>query len=242
MAGGTAAKGIVTSVIPYGEKDLVVRIFFEGRGRVAAFARGGRSSRKRFPLLQPLAVGQFDIKEQRGDRLPQLQEADLDLDVDGLADPETFGRASYAVELVEKLVPERLPSPMVFGDLMAAIARIATGEGYSVLRHYELRLLSETGYLFDTNVHEDDVAHFDLIRFEIDEQESNKSVALSKDLCRAIEKMAAASVDITVPISLDDATVLARIFKAHLRRMSVGALRSTAYLRSLREVLHKESP
>ncbi|HZX94393.1 MAG TPA: recombination protein O N-terminal domain-containing protein, partial [Myxococcales bacterium] len=39
---------MVLRSIAYGEADAVVHLLVRGRGRIAAFARGARSSRKRF--------------------------------------------------------------------------------------------------------------------------------------------------------------------------------------------------
>jgi len=67
-------EALVLRNIPYGESDAVVHLLVRGRGRIPAFARGARTSRKRFAgALEPFTRVEALLKE--GPELWALREA-----------------------------------------------------------------------------------------------------------------------------------------------------------------------
>ena len=58
---------LVLRAIAYGEADAVVHLLVRGRGRISAFARGARSSRKRFGgALEPFQRVEALVAEMPG--------------------------------------------------------------------------------------------------------------------------------------------------------------------------------
>jgi DNA repair protein RecO (recombination protein O) len=116
-------RAVVLRVVDYGERDRVVTLLTRERGRLSAFARGARTSRKRFGgALEPFTLLVAELRE-RGGELWTL---------DGVSVEEGFGAirgdlariacASYAVELGRELVREGEPHPDLF-DLLAGYLR-----------------------------------------------------------------------------------------------------------------------
>ncbi|HSM92508.1 MAG TPA: DNA repair protein RecO, partial [Anaeromyxobacteraceae bacterium] len=57
MASRLKVEGIVLRVVDYGESDRIVTLLTRERGKVGAYARGARASRRRFPgLLEPFTL------------------------------------------------------------------------------------------------------------------------------------------------------------------------------------------
>src|SRR5689334_25340414 len=69
-------QALVLRTIAYGDSDAVVHLLVRGRGRVSAFARGARSSRKRFGgALEPFQRVEALLAEREGQELWALREA-----------------------------------------------------------------------------------------------------------------------------------------------------------------------
>jgi DNA repair protein RecO (recombination protein O) len=64
--------------VPYGEADLVVTLFTEPLGRVAAVARSARRSSRRFPALEPMHLLRVGLELVPGRELGMLTEASLE--------------------------------------------------------------------------------------------------------------------------------------------------------------------
>src|SRR5581483_4569309 len=91
---------LVLRSIAYGEAEAVVHLLVRGRGRVAAFARGARRSRKRFGgALEPFQRIEALLAEKEGQELWARREARV---VDGHGrlrdDLHRIAHAGYAAE------------------------------------------------------------------------------------------------------------------------------------------------
>lgn len=201
---------VVTGLVAYGDSDVVVRFFGREHGRVGAFARKARASRKRFPGLSAPCTGKARFKPSRTD-LFELIELDVDPRVLSLAqDLRALGHASYICELVERFLPEGEPAAEVFALVDGALASIcAAGASARLLRALELKLLLHTGYLPDLSV---DVP-------ELDAEARRAAITLMSDRDDVI----------------DDAVLrrVSRLFAAHLRRQGGAPLKSVQFLQSL---------
>lgn len=209
---------IVTSVMPYGESDLVVRLITRTRGRVGAFARHARASRRRFPGLSAPALGRALFEERHGAELLHLQELDVEPALLALAhDLRGWGHAAYVVELVERLTPPAEPAPELFHLVRAALMTLASGGPSPVLlRAVELKLLRELGYL-------PDLADADGGALELSEEARRMATAL----------LLAEDLAALPSVEHDVLRQVARIFAAHLRQHVSGPLRSVQFLASL---------
>ncbi|MDA8428852.1 MAG: DNA repair protein RecO [Geobacteraceae bacterium] len=137
----------VLSSLDYGDSDRIVSLFSLEHGRIKAFARGARKSRKRFgPALEPFAriVIQAHIKEG----LSSLQQADIISIYPAIrADLGRIAHALYACELVDVITPEGHPVPRLFRLLAAYLERLETTAAIEDdRRFFEINLLNILGY------------------------------------------------------------------------------------------------
>jgi len=135
----------VLHAYPYRETSLIVEALTADHGRVALVARGAKRPRSELrgvlQAFQPLLLSWAGAGE-----LKTLLRAEWR---GGL--PLVSGSALlcgfYLNELLLKLLAREDAHPRLFGDYADALARLAGGaDRASVLRQFELRLLSELGY------------------------------------------------------------------------------------------------
>ena len=140
---------LVLRAIAYGDSDAVVHLLVRGRGRVSAFARGARSSRKRFGgALEPFQRVEALLSEREGQELWALREARV---VDGHArlreDLHRIAHAGYAAELVHDLTRAGQPADSLFSLLEEFLTRLEAGAATSArLRALELLALEAAGF------------------------------------------------------------------------------------------------
>jgi DNA repair protein RecO (recombination protein O) len=140
-------QAIVLSSLDYGDSDRIVSLFSLEHGRIKAFARGARKSRKRFgPALEPFA--RIDVQARIKDGLSGLQQADIVSIYPAIrADLERIANALYACELVDVITPEGHPLPRLYRLLAAYLNRLETTAACEVdRRFFELNLLNILGY------------------------------------------------------------------------------------------------
>lgn len=141
-------RAIVLRTVDYGESDRVVTLLTAERGRLAAFARGARASRRRFGgALEPFTLLEVEATERRGASLLALDSARVMRGFGKLrADLAGIACASYACELARELVREAEPHPDLFellaGYLGGLDAAPPTAAG---LRAFELGALRAAG-------------------------------------------------------------------------------------------------
>jgi len=140
---------LVLRAIPYGEADAVVHLLVRGRGRVSAFARGARSSRKRFGgALEPFQRVEALLAERDGQELWALREARV---VEGHGrlrdDLHRIAHAGYAAELIHDLTRAGQPADGLFALLEEFFSRLEAGAATSArLRALELLALEAAGF------------------------------------------------------------------------------------------------
>ncbi|HYG67020.1 MAG TPA: DNA repair protein RecO [Anaeromyxobacteraceae bacterium] len=141
---------IVLRAVDYGESDRVITLFSRERGKVSAFARGARASRRRFGgALEPFTLVTAEARERSGSDLLGLDAVTPVRAFGGIrGDLARIACAGYAVELARELVREHEPHDELFrlletylGELDAAPAR-PWG-----LRAFEMGALGAAGFL-----------------------------------------------------------------------------------------------
>lgn len=141
-------EALVLRSIAYGDADAVVQLLTRGRGRIAAFVRGARTSRKRFGgALEPFQRIEALLSEREGQELWTLREARV---IEGHArlrdDLPRIAHAGYAAELVHDLSRAGEPADALFTLLDDFLARLAGGAATSArLRALELLALEAAG-------------------------------------------------------------------------------------------------
>src|SRR3990172_5979436 len=99
--------GVVLRTIDYGEADRIVALLTRERGKVSVFARGARSSRRRFGgALEPFTLLRLEARERRGGDLLALDSVAVERGFGAIrTDLARIACASYACELSPELLP-----------------------------------------------------------------------------------------------------------------------------------------
>ena len=138
---------VVLRTVDYGERDRVVTLFSRERGKLSAFARGARSSRRRFGgALEPFTLLSVEVAERGGD-LWVLESASVDRGFGAVrGDLTRIACASYAVELARELVRDAEPHDDLFASLVDYLAALdlAPARPWD-LRRFELDALRAAG-------------------------------------------------------------------------------------------------
>ena len=141
---------IVLRTVDTGEADRVVTLLSRERGKVAAFARGARASRRRFGgALEPFTLVRAEVRERAGAELLRLE---------SVAPLEAFGAirgdlariacAAYAAELARDLVRDHEPHEDLFDLLAAYLGALHRAPALPAgLRAFELGALRAAGLL-----------------------------------------------------------------------------------------------
>lgn len=149
MASRIKVEAIVLRVVDYGESDRIVTLLTRERGKVGAFARGARASRRRFPgLLEPFTLLSAELTDRRGDLLGLESASALRAHGGIRSELARIAVAGYATELAGALVRDAEPHGGLF-DLLAAFlgALDAAPARPAALRAYELGALAEAGFM-----------------------------------------------------------------------------------------------
>jgi DNA repair protein RecO (recombination protein O) len=141
---------IVLRTVDTGEADRVVTLLSRERGKVAAFARGARASRRRFGgALEPFTLVAAEVRERPGAELLVLESvAPLDAFGGIRGDLARIACAAYAAELARDLVRDHEPHEDLFELLAAYLAALAAAPALPAgLRAFELGALRAAGLL-----------------------------------------------------------------------------------------------
>jgi DNA repair protein RecO (recombination protein O) len=141
---------IVLSAVDYGESDRVVALLSRERGKVSAFARGARASRRRFGgALQPFTLVAAEIRERAGSDLLGLDSVSPLRAFGGIrGDLARIACAGYAAELARELVRDHEPHADLFDLLLAYLGALDAAPALpAALRAYELGALRAVGYM-----------------------------------------------------------------------------------------------
>jgi DNA repair protein RecO (recombination protein O) len=142
-------QAVVLRTVDYGERDRVVTLLTRERGKLSAFARGARSSRRRFGgVLEPFTLLAVELRERGGD-LWSLEEAAVERGHGNVrGDLARIACASYAVELAREMVRDAEPHEDLFDALVAYLGRLDAGPARAWdLRGLELDVLRSAGLL-----------------------------------------------------------------------------------------------
>ncbi|MFO7156139.1 MAG: DNA repair protein RecO [Pseudomonadota bacterium] len=149
MAQEVRDRGIVLGTVDYGESDRIVTLLTRDHGKVGAFARGARASRRRFAgALLPFTVLEVRLVSRRGE-LFGLSSCTIEESFPGLRESlEAISLAGYAAELCRELCKEREPHPELFERLRAYLAALAAGEAGEAQRMaFELGAVADAGLM-----------------------------------------------------------------------------------------------
>ncbi|HTN53269.1 MAG TPA: DNA repair protein RecO [Anaeromyxobacter sp.] len=141
---------LVLRVVDTGESDRVVTLLTRERGKVSAFARGARASRRRFGgALEPFTLLVAEVRERAGAELLGLDAVSVLRPFGAIrGDLARIACAGYAAELARELVRDHEPHEDLF-DLLAAYLGLLDGAPArpAALRAFELGALRSAGLM-----------------------------------------------------------------------------------------------
>jgi DNA repair protein RecO (recombination protein O) len=139
---------VVLRAVDYGESDRVVTLLSRERGKLSAFARGARASRRRFGgALEPFTLVAAELRERPGGELLTLDSVSP-LRAHGAirGDLARIACAGYVAELARELVRDHEPHEDLFDLLLAALGALDRGPARpALLRAFELGALRAAG-------------------------------------------------------------------------------------------------
>ncbi len=139
---------VVIKTTDYGESDRVVALLSEEHGRLSAFARGARASRKRFGgALEPFTLVAAELRERAGAELWALESVAVRRAFGAIrGDLARIACAGYACDLARALVRDHEPHPELFADLVALLGLLDEAPARpETLRAFELLALRDVG-------------------------------------------------------------------------------------------------
>ena len=142
--------GVVLRTVDYGETDRVVALLTAERGKVSAFARGARVSRKRFGgALEPFTLLTVEARERRGADLLALESVSVVRGFGGIrSDLARIACAGYACDLARQLVRDSEPHPELLKLLVDYLSRLDVAAARPTpLRAFELHALRAAGLM-----------------------------------------------------------------------------------------------
>jgi DNA repair protein RecO (recombination protein O) len=143
-------RAVVLRTVDHGESDRVVTLLARGHGKLAAYARGARASRKRFGGgLEPFTLVAAELSGRAGgERLLRLDSVAVERAFPAIrGDLARIACAAYAVELARELTRDHEPHDALFDLLVDDLGRLDQGPARpAMLRAFELQALSATGF------------------------------------------------------------------------------------------------
>jgi DNA repair protein RecO (recombination protein O) len=139
---------IVLRTVDTGESDRVVTLLSRERGKVAAFARGARASKRRFGgALEPFTLVTAEVRESPGAELLGLDSVSVLSPFGAIrGDLARIACAAYAAELARELVRDHEPHDDLFELLAAYLGALDAGPARPAgLRAFELGALRAAG-------------------------------------------------------------------------------------------------
>lgn len=145
-------QAIILSSMDYGDSDRIVSLFSLEHGRLKAFAKSARNSKKRFggSLEQGSSVDALvTVREGGLCRLEKTENCRIFTNL--LRQLESMALAMYACDLIEQLTPEGHPLPRLFRLLFSLLEHLDQQTATSAdRRFFEINLLNILGYRLST--------------------------------------------------------------------------------------------
>lgn len=223
----------ISSVIRYGEKDCIVRLFLRHEGRMVLFYRNGMVN-KHGGVIQAPCFARVAFSGAVAQKMRRLHAVDIDpvrLPV-GL---KPFAYLSYVAELIERLLPEEEGAAPVFEVVEeTALAIVKLGAEPSLLRAFELQLLDFCGYLPDfSGIILDNDLFYDPLSCRIEPEAKEHSFLLKRSAIDLALAMLSSSVGSVLSRDTDDLLSLGRIFRSRLSLLGIRELKSVNFLKQL---------
>jgi DNA repair protein RecO (recombination protein O) len=143
-------RAVVLRTVDHGESDRVVTLLARGHGKLAAFARAARASRRRYGgALEPFTLVLAELSGRGGgERLLRLDSVSTERAFPAIrGDLARIACAAYAVELARELTRDHEPHDELFDLLVDYLSRLdAEPARPAMLRAFELAALAAAGF------------------------------------------------------------------------------------------------
>ncbi len=150
MASALKLRAVVLRTVDHGEADRVVTLLARGHGKLAAFARAARASKRRFGgALEPFTLVQAELSGRGGgDRLLRLDSVSPERAFPSIrGDLARIACAAYAAELARELTRDHEPHDELFDLLVDYLSRLDEAPARpAMLRAFELAALAAAGF------------------------------------------------------------------------------------------------
>ncbi len=150
MAFFSKTRALIFKAVPYREYDKRVQLLTRDYGKITVVAPAAQRSRKRFSsALDTLTYISAHYREKHGYGMARLEEMTvLDAFYVIKKDIKKISYASYFLEIVERVMREKEPSPLLFDFLFFFLKALEkTHREDWLARFFEARILPKIGYL-----------------------------------------------------------------------------------------------
>jgi len=133
---------------PYGDADYVLTLFTREYGKISAFAKNAKTSRKRFGgRLEPFILFRVRFRERPGDMKFVEDLETIEVFRRLMEDIELFMWGSFLIESVEILLPKESPSEEMFNLLVNTLREMDSGKSaMPLVLGFQLGALALSGY------------------------------------------------------------------------------------------------
>ncbi len=112
------ARAVVLRSVDYGDRDRILTLLVQGRGKRSTFAKGARASRRFAGALESFRVSQVNFVERGLEKMATLTEACVVEDFPGIERSfDKISLAAFATELIRELFQEGEGGNQVFDAL-----------------------------------------------------------------------------------------------------------------------------
>ena len=136
--------GILVSLRPFNERDCLAHIFTRDYGVIVGMMRGAVIAKKNKPLIGQ--VGNMSWNARLDSQLGVFHwDAEKNMSAPIMLNPSGLMMMNAAFALIEALLPEREPYPVLYDETL----RLLAGDIERVYLSWEISLLRELGYALD---------------------------------------------------------------------------------------------
>ncbi len=142
--------GILISLRPFGERDLIAHIFTYDYGIMCGMMRGAAVAKKNKPLVGQ--IGAVTWNARLDSQLGTFHwDAEKNLAAPLMLDAGRLSFMNAALDLLDTLLPEREQYNALYNETIDLLTQMATNNPRDAYLTWEINLLRELGYALDTS-------------------------------------------------------------------------------------------
>jgi DNA repair protein RecO len=229
---------LITSFLPYGDCDAVVRLLTKNSGRITAFSRRGLSNKKSGSVLQAPCFAEVSYVMGDEGKLHQLKTCDIEPSTYLLAGGlKVLGYSAYVAEVVEYFLPEGEAALEVFSLCQETFTELCRRGAHSVvLRAFELKLLNFCGYMphiFEMAEETQTVVAYDPVNCVFLDELTDGAVAFNEAAVQMAHQLLSEPVALAQCNDSELLKMVGQLFLSRLRLFNRPPLKSVRFLNQL---------